>query len=183
MTDGFSLSRIRTGRQGLPTRFPPEGRMLVESRIYPRARVAFVRHTGAHAGPGILGLWRRIDTAFGRAGIQPVAPRFGVCVDDPAVTPLDRCRYDACIAVAASFEAAQGVRVTTLPGGRYDCLRFIGSETAFAAAWMDYVARWLPIHRHRHDPSRAAMEVYSATTDPGASEADVCCDLCLPTRS
>jgi AraC family transcriptional regulator len=157
--------------------------MPVESRILPSARVAFVRHTGPHAGPGLVGLWRRFDAAFRHAGIHPATARFGVRVDDPAVIPLERCRYDACVPIAPAFEAGDGVRVTTLPGGRYDCLRFIGSGTELADAWNEYVAHWLPGNRHRHDPSRAAMEVYPAATASVAPLAEVCCDLCLPTRS
>jgi AraC family transcriptional regulator len=48
--------------------------------------------------------------------------RYGISHDDPGITSLEQCRYDACAEVSPNFIATGGTFKTTVPGGKYAVL-------------------------------------------------------------
>ncbi len=75
-------------------------------------------------------------------GYQPI---YGIGLDDPSVTPANKCRYDAGVEVGADFVAIGNTMLTTLPGGRYAVSQFVGTADEISAAWIALSRGWLPI--------------------------------------
>jgi AraC family transcriptional regulator len=68
---------------------------------------------------------------------------YGIPLDDSASVPLDRLRYDACLALGVTT-APQPLRVLALPVGDYARLRHLGSYDGLEATTQNLVGDWLP---------------------------------------
>ncbi|QSQ21868.1 AraC family transcriptional regulator [Pyxidicoccus parkwayensis] len=136
----------------------------VQVRTYPTLRVAFMRHRGSWADVGQL--WQRLmawAASHGLLGSEPVL--YGVCPDDPAVTPEALLRFDACIAVGEDFSATDEVEVMDLPGGTYAVGLHRGAYARLGETYLDVIGRWFPtsgcepapdavIEHYLNDPER-----------------------------
>ncbi|MEM1184762.1 MAG: AraC family transcriptional regulator [Planctomycetota bacterium] len=93
--------------------------MAMELRIERRepCRIAFVRHEGPYGEVGTawatLMKWGWTKMMFGKPDT------FGLCFDDPDVTPAERLRYEACMVVDAKAKVKGEVRSKDLAGGTY----------------------------------------------------------------
>jgi AraC family transcriptional regulator len=68
---------------------------------------------------------------------------YGIPLDDSASVPLDRLRYDACLALGVT-PAPEPLRVLALPAGDYARLRHRGSYDGLEATTQKLVGDWLP---------------------------------------
>ena len=109
----------------------------------PPASVACQRHIGPY-GPAIGAFWRDTVAPWMQSHGLSDATCYGIGHDDPSITPPDKCRYDACVALPDGFQAAGRASITTLPGGRYAVTQFKGPSSAIAEAWTRMMREWLP---------------------------------------
>ena len=147
----------------------------------PPTPVAYHRNTGP-CGPPVARFWmERVapwmaeNKLFGRV-------RYGIAHDDPTITDLAKCRYDACV-VAEPTEVLSGQPMrTTLPGGRYASTRFEGTVDEIDAAWQRMLSGWLPASGLQLD-ARPLLEHYAldAAFDPTTGVFG--CDICLPVKA
>lgn len=158
-----------------------EFNMEVKLVTLPPIKVAYMRHIGAY-GPSLGVFWRETFLPWLAANDLEGVPCYGIGHDDPSITPLDKCRYDACVEVPENFAAGSKVNVTTLPGGRYAVTRFEGTGATIGDAWVKLFRDWLPASGLDCD-SRPCFEYYpkDASFDPATGVFD--CDLCIPVRS
>jgi AraC family transcriptional regulator len=155
--------------------------MRVELKTLPAARVAYLRHGGAH-GPGIGKTWQRFDAWCEAKGfLQPHRRRYGVCHDDPSTTPAAHCRYDACVEVDASFEPEGDIGVQTVSGGRYACAEFRGTSVEVGSGWARFFREWLPTSGLVL-ASRPALELYDSDFVVEPTTGAFGCWLCIPIR-
>ena len=59
--------------------------------------------------------------------MQPRRRMFGVCLDDPTITPPEKCRYDCAVEVGRGLRprgARHEIGIETVAGGRYACASF-----------------------------------------------------------
>jgi AraC family transcriptional regulator len=168
-------------RHGAP-RTPEEDAMKVELREFPRYHVAYMRYVGPYGPHGIPELWKR----FGE-WIEKRAPRgadsiaLGIGLDDPDVTPPEKCRYDACLVVPESFAGDKWVNVTDVPGGRYAVAEFVGTPDTIRQAWDALYRSWLPGSGYEPD-DRPCLEVYRGKPQVSGKPGAFRCELCVPVR-
>lgn len=144
----------------------------------PATRVAYLRHIGPY-GPSLGRFWREFHpqrVAHGIAGNM-----FGVGLDDPDITPPEKCRYDACVEVAADTEVKAPFSVTTLPGGRYAALEYVGDSARIGEAWAALMSRWLPTSGMQCD-ARPCFEWYRPSDDGNEKTGEFSCVLCIPVQ-
>jgi DNA gyrase inhibitor GyrI len=120
--------------------------MTVEIRQLPGYHVAYMRHIGPY-GPPVSAYWQKFNKwaqarDLSGKGIKG-AVLLGISHDDPSITPPDKCRYDACVAVPADFKPEAGVNLADIPGGKYAVLRFSGSDREIGLAALQR----LPVRR------------------------------------
>jgi AraC family transcriptional regulator len=143
------------------------------------ATVACLRHVGPY-GPAIGHFWD--DTyapwaAQNNLGIGHA--RYGIGHDNPAMTPPERCRYDACAEVPPDFLPSPPAFLSVIPGGRYAVAQFKGTAAEIGAAWMMLLREWLPASRLRHGQG-LSFEYYPRGAFFDTARDIFACELCVP---
>jgi AraC family transcriptional regulator len=133
-------ARPRSGRRGM-SKTP-----VVRIEDVPPLRVAYVKHMKGYEDSA--GIGEAFETLFCWAGprgfMGPDARVMGVPLDDPDVTPKDKCRYYAAVAVNDRAEPDGRVGLMTLRGGPYAVGRFTGGADVFKEAYGYMYGEWLP---------------------------------------
>ena len=141
-------------------------------------KVSCLRYTGPFGEP-LMRFWRaKVGPWLADHGLVD-CPRYGMTLDDPATTPPERCRYDACVELPAGLslpDAADAV----IPGGTYAITPFKGTAIAIGPAWGQFVAAAFADPHQRFDAGRHPFEHYprGASFDPRSGIFS--CELCLP---
>ena len=127
-------------------RTPMKKHPVVKVKDIPPLRVAYVKHMkGYEDAEGIGEAFRTVFCWAGPRGmIHPDMKVLGVCLDDPEITPKDKCRYCACVTVTESAKAEGQVGIMTLRPGKYAVGRFEGGEEIFKEAYAYMYGDWLP---------------------------------------
>lgn len=147
-------------------------------RPLPPVRIAALRHVGPY-GPPIAEFWSRYFVPWRIAEGLPLAPCYGVALDDPTETPPAQCRFDAGTEVPDGYQPGQPGRLVDLPGGLYATARFHGSPSDIGPAWAWLFSQWLPDSGYRLDrrPCFERQGLEDLTHLPGPPFR---CELCLP---
>jgi AraC family transcriptional regulator len=118
------------------------GPYAVELRETPAVRVAAVTHEGDF---GMIGAAFDRLMAFGvsRGLVGPSTRYFGLFYQDPAGTPVDALRSDACLAVPCTFVAEGELRTFDIAGGRRAVVTHIGPYAELDRAYTWLYRDWL----------------------------------------
>jgi AraC family transcriptional regulator len=156
--------------------------MEVQIRTMADTRVAYMRTIGPYGGSGIPRTWQRFAAWCAQRGLmQPRRTMYGVCPDDPAVTPPQRCRYDTCIEVGDDFAPSGEIGVQQIAGGRYACAQFAGTPDQVPLAWGRLMSEWMPTSGYEPD-DRATFELYGKDFAIDEQTGAFSCQLCMPVR-
>ncbi len=116
---GTNPSVFRKERIAMTTTSKPTTSEPIDVRIEtrPACTVAAVRHVGPYTAVGdtwgALMKWGWSKMMFGKL------ETFGLCHDDPDVTPAEKLRYDACMVVKPGTKVKGDVQLTDLPAGAF----------------------------------------------------------------
>jgi AraC family transcriptional regulator len=83
----------------------------------------------------------------------------GLCHDDPAVTPPDKIRYDACIVIKKDVAPEGDVGVQTIAGGDYAVAIHRGPYEKLGETYAELCGQWIP-GQNRESAAAPAFEVY-----------------------
>ena len=155
----------------------------VTVRTLPGYHVAYLREFGY--GPKLMAAWMKLARRLeARDLLTEETTAIGVSRDDPDITPLGKCRYDACFTVPGDFRPVDGIGVSDLPGGKFAC---IGLETAVERIQKDIelgikalFLHWLPSSGYQPD-HRPCYELYRGDPLDRCSES-VALDICIPVK-
>jgi len=141
--------------------------------------VAYVKHMkGYEDSEGIGEAFQRLFAWAGPRGyLSPEVKVLGISFDDPEVTPKDRCRYYACVAVGDHAQPEGEVGIMTIRAGRYAIGHFAGGADMFRGAYAYMYGTWLPGSGWQPDDA-PAFEVY--TGEP--TDATFSFDLHIPVK-
>lgn len=70
--------------------------------------------------------------------------RFALCYDNPAVTPVEKCRYEASIVTGPTVDVAGPFFRQVIPAGKYAVAWFKGAPDESTRFHMSLYAGWLP---------------------------------------
>jgi AraC family transcriptional regulator len=116
---------------------PPEVKELAP------VRVVFLRHVGPYDQVGST--WGRLFAWAGMRGLLgPDSRIFGIVHDDPDVTPPDKIRYDAAVAISRPVAPEGEFGVVELAGGRYAVATHRGPYAGLGQAYQRIYGAWLP---------------------------------------
>jgi AraC family transcriptional regulator len=140
-------------------------------------RVAFMRHIGPYSGVG--NTWDQLMMFLGKEGLLGGESQFiGICHDDPAVTPPDKIRYDACATVDGKFRAGGEIGVQVIPGGDYAVMTHFGPYKKLGKSYAKLLGQWLP-RSGRRLRATPCFEIYF--NSPESTEpADLVTDIHAP---
>lgn len=154
--------------------------MDVRIESFPETRVAFVRHIGSYMQVGET--WTRLCGWAGPRGLfGPQTLMFGVCYDDPNVTPPDKLRYDACLSVGPGVQPEGDVGVQTVGGGEYAVYRHLGPYENLGNSYVQLCGVWLP-KSGRELRAAPPMEFYR-NSPMNAKPEDLVTDIYMPVES
>jgi AraC family transcriptional regulator len=162
-----------------PTRMPPMKVTLVDRQP---ATIAYLRHVGPY-GEHVARFWQETYVPWAvmnRLGADHA--RYGVAHDDPSISALGQCRYDACAEVAPDFVPTGGAFKTTIPGGKYAVLEFRGTVERVGEAWAALLRDWLPSSGLQLD-NRPCFERYPSGAATGCDNGEFECEICIPVVS
>jgi AraC family transcriptional regulator len=191
-----SPSQFRKAHRALPFRsvpsdihFVPDGKVdgfraaqqgeALEVRVERLApmRVAFIRHVGPYDEVGAT--WGRLMAWAGRQGLLTGRPTIlGIVHDDPDVTPPEKIRYDACLAVDGPFRAEGEVGLLDVGGGEFAVTTHRGPYDRLGETYAHLLGQWLPGSGRELGPA-AGFEVYRNST-ADAAPADLLTDIYIP---
>ena len=115
----------------------------VEVKELPPMRLVFLRHVGPYDQVGVT--WGRLMNWAGMRGLLgPQMRLVGIVHDDPDVTPPDKVRYDAAVAVSRPVEPEGEFGVLDMAGGAYAVLTHRGPYEGLGKAYQRLYGAWLP---------------------------------------
>jgi AraC family transcriptional regulator len=130
----------------------------VEVEDLPAMSLVFLRHVGPYNQVGAT--WGRLMTWAGMRGLLgPNMKLLGIVYDDPEVTPLDKVRYEAAVAVSRPVQPEGEFGVMELGGGSYAVVTHKGPYEELGKTYQRVYGGWLP-KSGRHLRDVPAFEQY-----------------------
>ena len=161
--------------------------MSLEINTFPPVRLAYMRYTGPYGHPDIAMHWQRFGAWCEQQGLmQPRRKMYGISLDNPMLTPPDKCRYDLAIEVDSKFKLSEpdgsGVGLQQYDGGRYACTAFTGTALQIGPAWMAVFGQTLPMSGLQRE-EKPVMEVYLEDFELDPKTFAFSCLLCVPVKA
>jgi AraC family transcriptional regulator len=144
----------------------------------PPVHVAYLRYIGAY-GPALGAFWMSTVAPWMATNNLLGRERFGISLDDPAVTKPAQCRYDACVASPEGEVLSGDPGRKVIPGGRYATLPYEGTGAQIGAAWDSLLRDWLPGSGLQLD-GRPFFEHYPVDGRYDPRTGVFTCDICVP---
>lgn len=130
-----------------------------------RQKIAYVLQSKGYDMKGICAAYERLFAWAGPRGLMTPETRIiGMGVDNPGITPKDKCRYYAGITVPDATKAEGVVGVMDLAEGNYATARFEGRPEIIEKAYSYMFGVWLPANGYQPGDAHA-FEVYLATPE------------------
>lgn len=143
-------------------------------------RVAYLRYTGPF-GPPVGKFWQETVATWMATNNLLGRDRYGIGMDDPAVTDPAKCRYDACVPSPEGELLTGNPNFKVIPGGKYAAMYFEGTGQQIPAAWDTLLRDWLPQSGLQLD-SLPFFEYYPADGKYDRKTGVFSCDICVPVR-
>jgi AraC family transcriptional regulator len=155
--------------------------MKVEVKNLPEYRVAYVRVMDGYNSSKITKAFEKvIKWARARDLMGPQSLVLGIGLDNPEVTPLEKCRYDACVTVPAGTKGEGEIGVYDIPQGKYAVCRVEGEyakiNEQMMSHWQRLMSEWFPDSGYQPD-DRPCFEIYRETEaefNAGKYVVDIC---------
>lgn len=159
--------------------------MEAEIKQLPAYRVAYIRvmdgYNTEKIGPAFSNI---LKWAKARDLMGPDTLVIGIGLDDPEVTPADKCRYDACVTVPDGTAGEGEVGVYDIPTGKYAISRITGEYVNISKnigpAWRELYGNWLPDSGYQPD-DRPCLELY-VESEEECKAGKYVIDLCVPIK-
>ena len=104
--------------------------------------VAALAHRGDYQT--IPGTFMRLATIAGALGVLgPESRSFGIYYDDPAATPVDELRSEACVSVPDGWVPSGDLQRRQIRGGRYAVVVHVGPYAELGRAYTWLYGTWL----------------------------------------
>ncbi len=119
--------------------------MNIEIREIAHQRVCTLASEGGYATEAVYAAWDKLIAWASNNGIQESEQkRFAFAFDNPTVTPIEKCRYDASIVIDNEMSVKPPFVVSEIPKGKYAVLYFKGLPEETLNAQLSIYSDWLP---------------------------------------
>jgi len=119
--------------------------MNIEVREVSRQHVCTRASEGGYKPEAIYAVWDKLIDWATNNGIKPTQQkRFAFAYDNPAITPIDKCRYDASIVISSDMPVNLPFKSSEIPAGKYAVLYYKGSPEETLKAQLSIYSDWLP---------------------------------------
>ena len=122
-----------------------DAKMKIEVRDYDSQRVCTLASQRGYEPEAIYEAWDKlIDWATSNGIKKEEQKRFAFSFDNPTITPIDKCRYDASIVIGNNIIVNTPFAEAEIPKGKYAVLYFKGTPEETIKAQLGIYSDWLP---------------------------------------
>lgn len=149
--------------------------MTLKVEVMPSYRIVYVRQVGPY-GPANVQAMNQLKEWAVEHELMQYALLFGVPQDDPATTPSESCRYDACMVIEEDYKLDGSIAEGRLAGGQYAVFTIEHTAEGVQRAWNDiFPALQASGYQLDHKPilERYSYEMLSQDY----------CELCVPIKA
>ena len=106
--------------------------------------IAYLSSPRGYELESIYNTWGRLNQWASALGISDdLQIRFARCHDNPAITPEDKCRYDAAVVIDTSLQLAEPFKQATIPAGKYAIAYYNDVGEKINNFMSEICSRWL----------------------------------------
>lgn len=106
--------------------------------------IAYLSSPRGYELASIYDTWDRLNQwAAGQGISDDWQIRFARCHDNPAITPEDKCRYDAAVVISPSLQPSEPYKLATIPAGKYAVAYYKGVGEKINNFMSEICDRWL----------------------------------------
>jgi AraC family transcriptional regulator len=110
---------------------------------FPERIVVFESSQNGYVNESIHLTWKNfLNKLSGLGNSIPEIEKFGVGHDNPQVTPLEKCRYDACVLLSSLNNVPSNLKQMSFPDGKYACFHYKGSSEKLLQFYLDIYKNW-----------------------------------------
>ena len=114
----------------------------VEIRQLSRKIVCSLSSDGGYVETALMNTWDQLISWSEFNGITD-QQRFALCFDNPVITPLDKCRYDALMVIDPDIVVRPPFKRTFIPTGQYAVMAYQGDPEGTTSAILSFYSEWL----------------------------------------
>lgn len=119
--------------------------MQVKINKYEQKRLCKLASKGGYEPESLFSTWDELSFWGESKGIIKASQfKLAWCYDNPAITPLNKCRYNASIEINPEINVEEPFSVEMLPEGEYAVIYVKGSPEDITQAQMFLFSSWLP---------------------------------------
>lgn len=119
--------------------------MQVKVETFPNRPIAYLTAPKGYELDSIYATWDKIINWADHMGLKnEQQQRFAICHDNPAITPEDKCRYDAAIVIGDEIAVVPPYTESVIPGGQYAVAYFKDSAEKINPFITELCSRWFP---------------------------------------
>ncbi|MDD0854009.1 GyrI-like domain-containing protein [Halobacteriovorax sp. GB3] len=120
-----------------------EVKMKATIKDFPTRKVAYMSSKNGYVSESIMQTWQSLmQTASTMGKDLETMEKYGIGHDNPQVTPLEKCRYDACIEVNENEVIPNHLESTVFPNGKYACFHYKGSKEKLLQFYLEIYKSW-----------------------------------------
>lgn len=155
--------------------------MKVEVKELPAYRVAYVSSKRGYEQEAIGEAYETLMRWAGPHGVfGPGTKVIGASYDNPEITAVAKCRYDACVTIGENVKADGPVSVKTFPAGKYAVYRWRGKPQELGKVFQQFMGEWFPASGYQ--PGDApCLEFYQSDPDSDPN-GEATADICIPVK-
>lgn len=155
-------------------------KLKVEVKIMPALHIAYVIHHEGYNSKIGKAFEKLCRWAGPRGYINEYTLFLGLSLDNPDITPPDKCRYYASMTVPAEVKEEKGIGVMDIPEMKCAVYRFEGNEDEIEPAYEQFYRVWLK--ESGYQPADfPTFEIYLRTPDKKAGK-EFLTDVCVPIK-
>ncbi|WP_286264909.1 AraC family transcriptional regulator [Thalassotalea atypica] len=118
----------------------------------PENTICTLASNGGYAPAALFDTWDRLMNWGEQHGIPSAQQfRFAFCYDNPAITPVDKCRYEAAIVIDQHIEVPSPFVKSTFPCGTYARFYIKGTMEQVNDLQLALYSQWLPMSGYEPD--------------------------------
>lgn len=121
--------------------------LLMNIRVekFPEKTIAYLTAPKGYELASIYDTWDRIIAWAKTKGIEGQKERrFAICHDNPAITPENKCRYDAAIVVNSDIRVTLPYQKSVIPAGKYAIAYYKGDGEKISNFMTELCVHWFP---------------------------------------
>ncbi|MDP4190380.1 MAG: AraC family transcriptional regulator [Bacteroidota bacterium] len=154
--------------------------MNVEIKKMPKLHLAYVSHNQGYNSKVGAAFEKLCRWAGPRGLIKKDSIFLGISLDNPDITPPDKCRYYASMTIPEGVEATGGIGILDLPELNCAVYRYEGYQDGIEQAYNDVYKNWLPESGYQPD-DYPSYEIY--LRDPNEEpKGFFVLEVCLPVK-